>query len=450
METKNVQQTLRSSVPHRVHRFARVLTESTHAVYLVGGAVRNLLIGRPPEDWDIATNATPQQVQKLYRRTIPTGIHHGTITVLFAGERFEVTTFRTESTYSDSRRPDSVYFADSIDEDLSRRDFTINAIAFDLSSGTLHDPHGGCRDLSARQLRTVGSAHERFNEDGLRLFRGCRLVAELGLTVDQQTVQAMRDSLPTANLVASERICEELRRLLGARAPSPGLHLLDRTGLIGLCFGKLAVSASSIYFDEDTLIERYRCIDAVPVDVAHRLAMLMASFTIAKSDTASSADQTRKVLQRLRFPNSIVVRVGKAIDSLAFPLTADSSDADIRRLLSSIGRSAAEDAIAVRKIIKIIDVKLANRVRAQAEAPHPLSIPELLVDGKNLQEELRLKPGPVIGRLLNALLQEVLEDPSANHRSALLDSAKALLQLAPADWPDFESNEHESDSAKSM
>lgn len=239
MGSDDVRESLMASVPADVRRFARVLIDAGYGAWLVGGAVRNLMLGRRPGgdwDWDIATGAPPDRVQRLYRRTIPTGIRHGTVTVLFADRRFEVTTFRTDSRYSDGRRPDSVRFAGTIDEDLARRDFTINAIAIDLAAGALRDPHGGRADLAARRLRTVGSARERFAEDGLRPFRGCRLAAELNLTVDADTVRAMRAAVPTARRVAAERVCEELRRLLAAPAPSVGLHLLERAGLMELCF----------------------------------------------------------------------------------------------------------------------------------------------------------------------------------------------------------------------
>lgn len=406
-----------TSAPSAVHRFARVLIDAEHAAYLVGGAVRNLLQERPPVDWDIATDATPDRVQRLYRRTIPTGIRHGTVTVLFAGECFEVTTFRTESTYSDGRRPNSVSFARTIEEDLARRDFTINAMAVDLASGALCDPHGGRADLAAQRLRTVGSARERFAEDGLRPFRGCRLVAELALTVDKHTLQAMQKALPTARRVAAERICEELRRLLRVPKPSVGLHVLARSGLMELCFGELNASEHAELFSR---------IDAVSSDVTRRLAMLLTPADSASFDAATAAGRARVALARLRFPNTVVDRIAAAIASLAMPITSSSSDGDIRRLLAAVGRSAAEDAIAVRQAQAAIDAPLSQRVRVQANGAHALSIQELAVNGTELQHELGLRPGPVIGRLLNALLQEVLEDPDANNRRRLLASASAL------------------------
>ena len=442
MGSDDVRESLLASVPAAVRRFARVLIDAGHGAWLVGGAVRNLMLGRRPGDrdwdWDIATGAAPDRVRRLYRRTIPTGIRHGTVTVLFGDRRFEVTTFRTDSRYSDGRRPDSVRFAGTIDEDLARRDFTINAIAIDLATGALRDPHGGRADLAARRLRTVGSARERFAEDGLRPFRGCRLAAQLNLTVDADTVRAMRGAVPTARRVAAERVCEELRRLLAAPAPSVGLHLLERVGLMAICFPEPgggerdgAGPGDADAGDSEAGAGRYARIDAAPPDAAQRLAMLLAVLLAPRAAAnAAAAARAQAALARLRFPNAVVRRVAAAIGSLAVPITADSPDADLRRLLAAVGRDGAADAIAVRRAVGAIDPPLARRVQSQAAGGHALSIRELAVDGTELQRELGLQPGPQIGRLLHGLLQTVLADPDANDRARLLAAARALQSAA--------------------
>ena len=425
-----MQKSLMGLVPETVHRFARVLIDAGHATYLVGGAVRNILCGRPPSDWDIATDATPDRVQKLYRRTVPTGIRHGTVTVLFQGGQFEVTTFRMDSVYSDGRRPDTIRFTATIEEDLARRDFTINAIAVDLASGDLHDPHGGRADLAARRLRTVGDASERFAEDGLRPFRACRLAAELNLSIDAPTVRSMRDAMPTARRVAAERICEELRRLMMASTPSVGLHLLDQSGLMSLCFPARTSDATK---PSSTHAARYGHLHSAPANVTRRLAMLLAPR--ASADALAAAAHARTALTRLRFPNAIVNRVAAAISGLAIPLTADSSDARIRRLLTAVGRDGAADAIAVRQALDSIDERLVQRVRSEAASTHALSIQELAVDGTDLQRTLGLPPGPWIGLLLDALLQKVLDDPAANDRTRLLKAAR-VRQSEEVNAPD--------------
>lgn len=425
MRSEDVGESAPVSLPAAPARFARVLIDAGHDAYLVGGAVRNLLQDRPPGDWDIATDATPDRVQSLYRRTIPTGIRHGTVTVLFGRDRFEVTTFRTEAGYSDGRRPDSIRFAGTIEEDLARRDFTINAIAVDLATGALHDPHGGRDDLAARRLRTVGSARERFAEDGLRPFRGCRLSAELTLTVDGQTVRAMRDALPTARRVAVERVCEELRRLLLAPAPSVGLRLLERSGLMELCLPSENGSGGGAATDRAA---RYARIDSAAADAPLRLAMLLAPEDAA--DVADACERAQVALTRLRFPHAVTRRVVNAIGSLATPITANSSDTEIRHLLAAAGRGGAGDAVAVRRAIGKIDAPLARRVHGLAASAHALTVGELAVDGTVLQRELGLRPGPRIGCLLYALLREVLADPAVNERALLLDRARALQRAA--------------------
>ncbi len=178
-------------VPPVVREFARVFRSAGFQCHLVGGAVRDILLGRPHTDFDVATDAVPAQVIPLFRRVIPTGIRHGTVTVLFKGTTFEVTTFRTEADYSDGRRPDSVTFGPSITEDLARRDFTINAIAYDLHADRVEDPHSGRADLRRRIIRAIGDPGERFREDGLRPLRACRFAAQLGFTVDEPTLRAI-------------------------------------------------------------------------------------------------------------------------------------------------------------------------------------------------------------------------------------------------------------------
>ena len=174
-------------IPRVVRDFAAVFRAAGFQCHLVGGAVRDILLGRPHTDFDIATDALPEQVMPLFRRVIPTGIKHGTVTVHFKGTTFEVTTFRTEADYGDGRRPDAVTFAPSITDDLARRDFTINAIAYDLLADRVADPHEGRRDLRSRIIRAIGDPAERFREDGLRPLRACRFAAQLGFTVDEAT-----------------------------------------------------------------------------------------------------------------------------------------------------------------------------------------------------------------------------------------------------------------------
>ena len=227
-------------VPAPVRQFATVLLSAGRQCYLVGGALRDLLVGRPSADFDIATDARPEEVQRLYRRTVPTGIKHGTVTVLADGTTFEVTTFRTETTYSDGRRPDAVRYATTILEDLGRRDFTINALALDLGpGGELVDPFGGRADLKAGVVRAVGDAAQRFAEDGLRLLRACRFVAQLGYTLEDTTRVGMVQTADNLRRIAVERVRDELDKMLLSANPANGLHLMAETGLLVLVLPEL-------------------------------------------------------------------------------------------------------------------------------------------------------------------------------------------------------------------
>ncbi|GHV84675.1 hypothetical protein AGMMS50230_02830 [Spirochaetia bacterium] len=211
---------------------AAVFSSAGKEVYLVGGAVRDLLLGRASADWDLATNARPEEVTALFKRVIPTGIKHGTVTIRHKGTSIEVTTFRTESEYSDGRRPDEVRYAAAIEEDLSRRDFTMNAAAVKLPEGILVDPFNGQSDIKRRLIRCVGKAEERFAEDGLRPMRAVRFAAQLGFNLEEKTLLAIPGALPTTAMVAAERIREELDKTLASASPQTGLVIMEETGLL--------------------------------------------------------------------------------------------------------------------------------------------------------------------------------------------------------------------------
>lgn len=219
-----------------IRTISDILSQSSYECYMVGGCVRDLLLDRSVKDIDITTNAEPQVVQKLFKRTVPTGIQHGTITVLFGKRPYEVTTYRAEGTYSDARRPDTITFAKTLSEDLSRRDFTINALAYDPTADVLRDEHGGLDDLERKVIRTIGKAHDRFFEDGLRTVRACRFASVLDFTIEEETFRAICDPVIHARTakVAVERFSDELRKGLSGPFPARLIELLEDTGLMNL------------------------------------------------------------------------------------------------------------------------------------------------------------------------------------------------------------------------
>jgi tRNA nucleotidyltransferase/poly(A) polymerase len=219
---------------------AKIFANSGKEVYLVGGAVRDLLRGGRAKDWDLATGALPEEVIAMFRRVVPTGIKHGTVTVHYRGREFEVTTFRAESSYSDGRRPDKVEFGVSVEEDLSRRDFTMNAMAYKLPSGPLTDPFGGKEDIKAGLIRCVGKAEERFAEDGLRPMRALRFASQLGFKVDGAALAAIPGALSLTAGVSPERLRDEIDKIVASPLPSAAFRLMEETGLLSLLLPELA------------------------------------------------------------------------------------------------------------------------------------------------------------------------------------------------------------------
>ncbi|MEI6875613.1 MAG: CCA tRNA nucleotidyltransferase, partial [Spirochaetota bacterium] len=228
------------SVPRDLLDFARVFKEAGHQLFLVGGAVRDSLLGREVSDFDAATDARPERVIELFRKVIPTGIKHGTVTVLWKERNIETTTFRTDIGYLDGRRPDRVEFGVSLEQDLERRDFTINAMAWDPLRSRLVDPHGGRDDLKARLVRAVGDARERFEEDGLRILRALRFACQLDFDIAESTLASIPPSLGRLASVSAERLRDELIKILLSAVPSKGFRLMESSGVLELILTELS------------------------------------------------------------------------------------------------------------------------------------------------------------------------------------------------------------------
>ncbi|HEY0095665.1 MAG TPA: [cytidine(C)-cytidine(C)-adenosine (A)]-adding enzyme, partial [Archangium sp.] len=279
---------LEADVPRPVLDVIARIHELGHAVFLVGGCVRDTLRGVHPKDFDVATSALPEEVQRAFRKVIPTGIQHGTVTVVQAGTHVEVTTFRSEGDYHDGRRPSAVTFERDIVKDLSRRDFTINAMAWNPLTHELADPFGGQVDLKARVVRCVGSAIERFSEDGLRPMRAVRFAAVLDFTLDPGTQAAIPATLPVFRKVAHERVREEFVKLLLSKREAFGLALLADTGLLDVFLPELARA------DAEAARLARTAAAAEPVDVEIRLAALLADLV--------SPQLAEEIGVRLKFP----------------------------------------------------------------------------------------------------------------------------------------------------
>lgn len=373
----------------------RVLRGAGHEAYVVGGAVRDALLGRPVAEWDVTTGALPDEVMALFRRTIPTGVDHGTVTVVIGGTPIEVTTYRGEGTYSDARRPDEVHFGVPLREDLARRDFTINAIAYDPDSGRLVDPFDGRGDLERRVLRAVGDPRERFREDGLRVMRAVRFVAALGFDVDPATEAAIPGALPSLRKVSAERVRVELFKLLAAPHAARGLAVAERTGVLDAILPERS--------------EPIAVVDALPPDAPLRFAALIAG---ADARTAG------RVARRLRLSNEDRRRVERAIEHGRAAYGPDWTDADVRRFVARAGRAHAMDAALVARAVHGA-ADLPDRVRAVLDRGEPVAVGDLAITGADVMRILGVPPGPEVGRALDRLLDAVLEDPSQNTPDAL-------------------------------
>ena len=425
-----------------------VLWDRGHAAYLVGGGVRDALLGKPVTDWDVATDALPERLLELF----PAGGYDnrfGTVRVPSGEMELEVTTFRRDHQYADHRRPDSVTFTDSLEEDLERRDFTVNAIAW--SRDGLADPTGGLVDLSAGVLRAVGDPSLRFDEDALRLLRAARLAAQLDFTIEPSTLAAMSATASTVQHVSAERIGEELRKILRTAAPTRALAILADAGVLRYALPELDAQRGIAQDKAPGMDLWAHCLAAVdaaaglaPGNPRLRLAALVHD--IGKPGTLADghfighdtegARLAELMLAKLAFPRREVEAVAELVRHHMFSYESKWSGAAVRRFIRRIDRSLVDELLDLRAADNVgsglpanagnLD-ELRSRVASELAAGAPLSLRELDVRGDDLTAALDLAQGPVVGSLLDHLLQWVLDDPARNERAALIAEARAQL-----------------------
>jgi putative nucleotidyltransferase with HDIG domain len=432
-------------------------------LYLVGGAVRDQLRGKKAQDWDLATDARPEEVTALFRKpsggtegkargfVIPTGIRHGTVTVHYKNREFEVTTFRTESDYLDGRHPDKLAFAGTIEEDLSRRDFTMNAIALKLPEGKIVDPFGGAGDIRRKLIRCVGDPLERFGEDGLRPLRALRFAARLGFELDGPTREAIPKTLKVAARVSPERVRDELDKIIGSPSPSPAFRLMEETGLLELFLPELAacrgVEQKGCHrfdvLDHSLLACDYAARHAYPEDV--RLAALFHDIGKPRTREAgeqgvwtfhrheqASAKMAANIMSRFRYPNARIDAVRHLVAEHMFHYEEAWSDGAVRRFVIRAGEGNLEnlyrlrraDAYGMTGTEPALDslAALISRVDAVMAEGRALSLKDLAVSGKDLMEA-GIPPGKHMGIILGELLEAVVDDPALNTREKLLEIA---------------------------
>ena len=444
-------------LPAAVRDLLDTLWTAGHAAYVVGGSLRDTLRGTAPKDWDLATSALPEVTAGLFPGAVYENAF-GMVAVRTAdpavGE-VEITTFRSDHDYADFRRPHRVEFGDSIELDLARRDFTVNAIAWGAQPDGppgLVDPHGGRDDLATGTLRAVGDPATRFGEDALRMLRAVRLAAMLDFTIEPVTLDAIRQRADLVRHLSGERIAQEMRLLLGATRPSVGLRLLAETGLLDELSPELArqrgVPQNKVP-GEDLWDHTLRSVDGATADgVVIRLAALLHD--LGKPETMADgrfvghefvgAERARELLDRWRWPVGERERVAHLIRHHMFGYTPRWSDAAVRRFIVKVGPDALGDLFLLREADNIGSglpadagrlAELRQRVAAQLDSGAALDLRSLAVDGTDLMTEFGWAPGPIVGRTLQRLLLRVIGDPSLNTRDRLLALARSMAVAEP-------------------
>lgn len=470
---------LKILIPSYVQKTARILIKEGFDAYLVGGALRDVVLGVKPDDYDLATDALPEQMLKIFPKSVSTGIKFGMVTVLTTDEQGEhqevqVTTFRSEEKYVEGRWPSQVKFISSIDEDLSRRDFTWNAMALDLSSCVLddkqeekeweiYDPFNGLTDLALKVTRAVGDPIGRFSEDGLRMFRACRLSSQLQFTIEPDTFEAIKKCLPVAKMISAERIRDEfVKTLMHSPKPSVGLELMRKSGLMQIFLPELLEAygvEQKLYHGEDVYYHLLRT-----VDLAHDRVKLAALFhDIGKpakdmgnghfyGHDTHGADLTRKVMKRLKFSKSEIERTALLVQNHMFfyPYKDEDSfgegevdaqgkrfwsDSAVRRFLARVGEDNVEDLFLLRIADATSNPKTAfnpdeiealqKRISQVRQKDMALKVTDLDVNGEDLIT-MGIEKGPQIGYILNKLLDIVIEDPLMNDKDKLIEKAREI------------------------
>lgn len=443
---------MKIQLPDKVHKIIKTLQAAGFEAYAVGGCVRDSILGREPNDWDITTSARPQETKRLFSRTIDTGIQHGTVTVMMDKEGFEVTTYRIDGEYEDSRHPKEVTFTASLEEDLKRRDFTINAMAYNDQDG-LVDIFGGIRDIETGVIRCVGNARERFTEDALRMLRAVRFSAQLGYRIDEKTADAIKELAPSLHKISAERIQAELIKLVTSPHPDY-LRIAYETGItkevlpeFDLCMETPQNNPHHCYNVGEHILHSML---AVKPDKVLRLGMLFhdigkpqtltideEGITHNKMHPVVGEEMTKKILRRLKFDNDTIDKVSKIV--LYHDQEIALTDTGVRRAVNRMGEDIFPMILAVHRadISAQSDYKKEEKLEKLAyieqmyegicNRKEAVSLKDLAVTGSDLIA-LGIQPGRQIGEILHELLELVLEDPAHNTREELLKISRDRIQ----------------------
>lgn len=439
----------------------KMLETDGFEAFVVGGCVRDLLLGKIPKDWDVTTNATPEQVQKIFPESVYEN-EFGTVGIKAETEKgktevIEVTTYRIESKYSDKRHPDRIKFAKTLQEDLSRRDFTVNAMALKVWSDEeqIIDPFKGQNDLENAMIRAVGNPKERFDEDALRMMRAIRFAVELDFLIDQETFQAIKDRSQNLGRVSKERIRDEFSKIILSPAPAKGVNLLVETALmkhvIPQIYQAVGVKQNRHHYHGPFNTVFKHSVASLEKCPSDKLSVRLAAFLhdIGKPKTKegegematfhaheyAGAKLTEQIMQQLKYPRKIIEKTVLLVKNHMFYYNVDEvGEAGVRRVIRKVGLENINDLIDVRiadrlgsGVPKAVPYKLRHfKYMVEKVSNDPISVGQLKLKGDQLMSELELKPGPKIGAILEVLLAKVIDDPSLNERKLLIAEAKKL------------------------
>ena len=456
-----------SPIPQEIVQTVEVIEKTGFQAYLVGGCARDIFLGRPPKDWDITTNATPDKIQALFPKTVYENVY-GTVAVINETtedptlKSVEVTPYRLELGYSDRRHPDEVRFSDKIEDDLKRRDFTINAIALSLSNGAIKDMvdlFGGLSDIKDKVIRTVGNPKDRFGEDALRMMRAIRLAVELGFSIEKETFSAIQSLHKLIKDISMERIRDEFSKIIMSPSPKRGIELLNEAGLLQHIVPELTVAIGvgqnqAHAFDVwEHLLRSLQHAADKGWDLDIRLSALFHDISKPKTKGISretgvitfygheviGSRETRKILSKMKFPVKTIEKVTKLVRwHMFFSDTEQITLSAVRRMIVNVGRENIWELMNLRICDRIgtgrpkEDPYRLRKYHAMIEEAlrDPVSLSMLKIDGQGIMRVCKIEPGPKIGYILHALFNEVLDDPKLNTPEYLEKKATKLSQLS--------------------
>lgn len=443
------------NIPKEVRETIKALNDAGFEAYAVGGCVRDFILGREPNDWDITTNAKPDEIQKIFKNSVYEN-DFGTVAINTESQNerlkiIEITTYRIEEKYTDKRHPDAVKFTTKLEDDLARRDFTVNAIAYDGKK--FIDPFGGQKDIASKIIRTVGNPKERFNEDALRLMRAIRFAVQLNFKIDKKTVEGIGENSGDIVAISKERIRDEVIKIIKTENAMAGIEMLSEFGLLKHIMPEMeeGINVGQNKHHIYTVWEHnLRALDwAAKNDYKMEVRMASLLHDVGKprakqgdgpdstfyNHEVVGAKMTAQILERLKFPKKFVEKVTLLVRYHLFYYNVEEvSESSVRRLVKNVGPENMDDLLEVRMadrkgsgVPKAEPYKLRHlRAIIEKVSRDPISVKMLKINGNDLMEELKIEPGPRLGYILNILLDEVLDDPSKNTKEHLLENAKKL------------------------